>query len=189
MVRSTDRDTSHQVLISGALSATDLLGFGGITDKPHRLRWMAEPGTVSEQRLTETHPAMLYDRWTSALTEAAEHRLALTGLPPECCDRLKLTRRPDGRYQLVLALSAESPYFAADVDDISRALTSIARSYGPGVRLRLYRSDVDSVVTDPLYADTWNRLYPSANELGGGTFVDRLADLVQRASEAARPVS
>ncbi|MFI5593479.1 hypothetical protein ACIA5G_51220 [Amycolatopsis sp. NPDC051758] len=190
VVRSTDRETSHRVLISGALSATDLLGFGGITDKPHRLRRMAEPGTVSEQRLTETHPAMLYDRWTSAQTEAAEHRLALSDLPPERCDRLKLTRRPDGRYQLVLMVSAESPNFAAaDVDDISRALTSIAKSYGAGMRLRLYRPDVDSAVTHPLYADTWNRLCPSADELGVGTFVDRLADLVQRASEAARPVS
>jgi hypothetical protein len=185
VVRSTDRHTSQPVLISGALSAADLLGFGGITDKPHRLRWMAEPGTLAELRLTDAHPAMLYERWTASLAEAAEHRLALSGIPEECCAGAELTRRPDGRYQLVLALSAWSSYFAGDVDDISRALTSITRSYGPGTRLKLYRPDVDTAVTDPLYAEAWRSLDPTPSEITGvGTFVDRLTDLVQRASAA-----
>ncbi|WP_394622391.1 hypothetical protein JNUCC0626_50510 (plasmid) [Lentzea sp. JNUCC 0626] len=184
VVRSTDRHTDHQVLIRGALSAADLLGFGGITDKPHRLRWMALPGTLSEERLTDTHPAMLYDRWRDALFASAQHRLALTGLPDECCDRVDLTRRPDGRYQVVLRLTAESEYFAADVDDISRALTQIAASYGPGTRVNLYRRGDAENVIDPLYDQAWRQLRVESDQVPG-TFVDRLTDLVQRASAAA----
>jgi hypothetical protein len=185
VVRSTDRYTDHQVLIRGALSAADLLGFGGITDKPHRLRWMALPGTLSEERLTDTHPAMLYDRWYDALLASARHRLALTDLPDECCDRLDLTRRPDGRYQLVLRLTAWSEYFPADVDDISRALTRIATSYGPGARVNLYRRGDAENVVDPLYDEAWRHLRVDADHASAGTFVDRLTDLVQRASAAS----
>jgi hypothetical protein len=184
VVRSTGRYTDHQVLIHGALSAVDLLGFGGITDKPHRLRWMALPGTLSEERLTDTHPAMLYDRWYDALLSSARQRLALTGLPDVCCDRLDLIRRPDGRYQLVLRLNAWSEYFATDADDISRALTRIAASYGPGARVKFYRRRDANNVVDPLYDQAWRQLRV-ANEMPTAGFVDRLTDLVQRASAAA----
>lgn len=181
VVRSTAKLTDHQVLIRGALSADDLLGFGGITDKPHRLRWMALPGTLSEQRLTDTHPAMLYDRWVDALSASAKFRLALTDLPFECCDQVDLTRRPDGRYQVVLRLTAWTKSFGADVNDISWALTRIADSYGTGTRVCVYHPRVSSQVTDPLYAEAQRRLQPTAQEEDDVTFVDRLTDLVQRA--------
>jgi hypothetical protein len=158
VVRSTDRYSDHQVLLRGPLSFADLLGFGGITDKPHRLRWMAVPGTLSEQRLTDTHPAMLYQHWFDGLVASAEHRIALSGLIEECCDRIDLTRRPDGRYQLVLELAAWADFFAADLDDISRALTRIASSYGPGTRLTVVRPTVGAAVIDPLYDNAWRRL-------------------------------
>ncbi len=67
------------VMLTGRVSADNVLGLGGLCDKPHRIRWLAEPSPTSTP-LANDHPAAVYRTgaagsptiWTSCCTGSAE---------------------------------------------------------------------------------------------------------------------
>jgi hypothetical protein len=149
------------VLASGLVTPENLLGLGGLCDKPHRIRWQAMPGTLDEQVLDGSHPAAAYQAWVDRAEQAARDVL-FPGLGHSTAsnplsDSVAFEHCPGGSWRVVIHadLDREPGILHDDVDLTADAIACLARHYGAGTRVRAYPWDTHQgpyEVTEPAYA-------------------------------------
>lgn len=70
-----DPDTDGEVLAEAEVAVEDVLGLGGLCDKPHRIRSTAQPGSLRTTPLAGDHPVLRYRAWCDHVSEQIEDLL------------------------------------------------------------------------------------------------------------------
>ncbi|MEJ3741792.1 hypothetical protein WEI85_00620 [Actinomycetes bacterium KLBMP 9797] len=139
------------VMITGAVAVEDVLGFGGLCDKPHRIRWQAEQTPVSTPLATD-HPAAVYQDCYRRLAEHLDELLHRLGRPRRLMpEQPRLSATPRGGVQVAVPIWIEpGPWWRYDIRAHAAVLAGVLRHYGRGTRLRFLPSHAADVI-DPLY--------------------------------------
>ena len=146
------------VMVTGTVPVEDVVGPGGLCDKPHRIRWLAvHPPTITP--LAADHPAARYQAWcqhTAAHLDQLLHCLGrLRHLVP--AQAVVSATRHDG-IQVAVEIRVEpGPWRRYDVHAHAALLAGVLRHYGRGTRLRFHPPTADDVI-DPLYHQAWRLL-------------------------------
>jgi hypothetical protein len=142
-----------RILGAGEVAVSDVVGLGGLCDKPYRIGWMAQSGSLHTTPLTSDHPALAYLAWCARVTDQIDNQL------DECWyrrgllgDSICLSRLPGGGFQATVDLLVDPhPYRRHyDVAEHAAVLAMVARTLGHGTRIR-FDSDHDGAELDPLY--------------------------------------
>jgi hypothetical protein len=123
------------VMLTAAVSVIDVLGLGGLCDKPHRIRWLGQDTPVATP-LNLDHPAVTYRAWTRALADELDQMLRRLGrsrhLLPE---QARVSATPSGGFQAAMHVWIEpGPWRRHDIHSHAGILAAVVRHYGPGTR-------------------------------------------------------
>jgi hypothetical protein len=129
------------VLSRGIVAAGDVWRLGGLTDKPHRIRWLGR--NVTTEPVGNDHPAVAYHDWVLAIADRLEElhwrllrRRFLHG------QQLRVKAAAGGRFHATVDIEIETgAYLRHDVTAHTAALSGLLRDLGHlgrGARLRFY---------------------------------------------------
>lgn len=149
-------DTDRSVVASAVLRADDVVGWGRLNDKPHRLRhFSVEPPTIWEPERAalalcyaeQAHAtAWLWDTFYSA------HFRRMRGLN----EQMFLTGTPDGGFKLTTGISVDRPHWDGMVpreqtEVFAHALGTLADTLGTGTRVTFSANRDHDLLWDPAY--------------------------------------
>jgi hypothetical protein len=146
------------VMVTGAVPAEQVLGFGGLCDKPHRIHWLAEAPPMTTPLAAE-HPAIRYQAWSRQLAEHIDELLYRLGRTRHLvAEQPHVSATPHGGIQVAVPIRIEpGPWWRYDIHAHAALLAGVLRHYGRGTRLRFHPSSAVEVI-DPLYHQAWRRL-------------------------------
>lgn len=153
VVRTCGRDGTP-VLLRGIVAAGDVVRLGGLTDKPHRIRWLGRD--VTTEPIGDDHPAVAYHAWVVAMGDRLEQlyrrRLRRRSLHGQ---QVRVKAIGGGRFQATAAIEIDTGvYLRHDLTAHATALSGLLhylRQLGHGARLRFHPRQQQSAV-DPLNA-------------------------------------
>lgn len=161
MVIGHDAESDTPVMMTAAVTVRDVLGLGGLCDKPHRIRWLGtHPPTVTA--LPPDHPALAYRDWTQRLGDDLDQLLHRLGRSRHVLpDQARLSATPGGGFQAALPVWIEAGQWRRyDIHSHAGVLAGVLRHYGPGTRVRFHGPTAEQAV-DPLYHRAWQLLSSS----------------------------
>lgn len=141
-----------EVLAEADVATMDVIRPGGLCDKPHRIRHLAIPGSLSTFPLHGSHPLLAYRGWRDRLAgqlddllRTRRHRRGLRG------DGIRLRRTPEGGFLAATSVLVD-PHpdrFRHDIAAHAATLAAAARVLGADTRLSFCHDDDPQL--DPLY--------------------------------------
>lgn len=146
-------DLDGRVLIAGDVVVNDVIGLGGLCDKPWRIRWKAQSGSLRTTPLASGHPALTYLAWCERVTDQIDCMLEefwwRRGLPG---DGVCLSRVPGGGFQATIGLLVDPhpSWRRWDIAEHAAALAMVARTLGRGARI-WFSNERNDAERDPLY--------------------------------------
>jgi hypothetical protein len=149
-----------RVIKSGPVGGVDVMRWGGLVDKPHRISWLAHTPPVT-WHLDDNHPALSYQDWLYRTADDLDrhYRRQLRARHLHA-NQVQLLATPGGGFQATVAIQiVTGPYRRYDITAHAAALSALLRRLGPGTRLRFHPAAAEHL-TDPLSHHAWRLLAP-----------------------------
>jgi len=153
-------EPGRRVIKSGLVTGVDVVRWGGLADKPHRISWLAHTPPVT-WHIDDNHPALSYQDWRYKTQDDLDgHYRRLLHARHLIADPVRLRATPSGAFQATIAIQIETgPYRRYDITAHAAALSGLLRRLGLGTRLRFHPATATHI-TDPLHEHAWHLLAP-----------------------------